>query len=252
MNLRPDDVRFDERGLVPAVVQDARTREVLTLAYMNEESLRRTLAERETWFWSRSRGGLWHKGETSGHTQRVVEVRLDCDSDALVVLVEPRGPACHTSARTCFHRQLGEAGPRESPASDKAGENGVPALEGELVSDEVVEVVAVGEVGGGAGEGFGVVVEKLFAVVESRRRERPENSYTTYLFEQGLNKILKKVGEESAETIIAAKDEDREALTCEMSDLVYHLVVLMIERGITLDALGRELARRGRGRVNDE
>jgi phosphoribosyl-ATP pyrophosphohydrolase/phosphoribosyl-AMP cyclohydrolase len=212
-----EDVRFDERGLVPAVVQDARTREVLTLAYMNEESLRRTLAERETWFWSRSRSELWHKGATSGHTQRVADVRLDCDGDAVVVLVEPRGPACHTGARSCF----GE-GEEAGPGSDTADDPG--------------------------GDDIGAVLERLFAVVEDRRRERPENSYTTYLFEQGLNKILKKVGEESAETIIAAKDEDAAALTAEMSDLIYHLVVLSVERGVTLGALAGELARRGQGR----
>jgi phosphoribosyl-AMP cyclohydrolase / phosphoribosyl-ATP pyrophosphohydrolase len=207
MNVRPEDVRFDERGLVPAVVQDARTREVLTLAYMNEESLRRTLSEGETWFWSRSRSELWHKGATSGHTQRVVEVRLDCDSDALVVLVEPRGPACHTGAVSCFG---GEGAPRAS--------------------------------------GVGPVLEELYAVVEGRRCEMPEGSYTTYLFEKGLNKILKKIGEEAAETIIAAKDEDLAALTSETADLVYHLLVLMVERGLTLDALGGELARRRGGK----
>ena len=213
MSVRLEDVRFDERGLVPAVVQDARTREVLTLAYMNEESLRRTLAEGETWFWSRSRSELWHKGATSGNTQRVVEVRLDCDADALVVLVEPRGPACHTGAVSCF---AGEA------AEDERGADGI-----------------------------GVVLEELYEVVTARRREMPAGSYTTYLFEKGLNKILKKVGEEAAETIIAAKDEDRRALTAETADLVYHLVVLMVERGLTLGELGGELARR-RGGKGDE
>ena len=264
MNFRLEDVRFDGRGLVPAVVQDARTREVLTLAYMNEESLRRTLAERETWFWSRSRGELWHKGSTSGHTQRVVEVLLDCDADALVVLVEPRGPACHTGARTCFQHQLAESAAGEPAASDKAGEKNASAGDGafgvshsvddvkEVGGAAVVEVRAAGEGSGtardfDAGEEFGAVVAKLFTLVEERRREMPENSYTTYLFRQGLNKILKKVGEESAETIIAAKDEDRGALTAELSDLVYHLVVLMVERGVTLGALAGELARRGRG-----
>ena len=211
MSLAIEEVRFDERGLVPVVVQDARTREVLTLAYMNAESLRRTLAEGETWFWSRSRGELWHKGATSGHTQRVVDIRLDCDGDALVVTVEPRGPACHTGARSCFGG--GEAAAAES---------------GAFVADD-----------------FGAVLGRLYELVEGRRRERPENSYTTYLFDQGLNKILKKVGEESAETIIAAKDEDAAALTAEMSDLIYHLVVLSVERGVTLGALAAELARRG-------
>ncbi len=208
MSVRPEDVRFDERGLVPAIVQDARTREVLTLAYMNEESLRRTLAEGQTWFWSRSRSELWHKGATSGNTQRVVEVRLDCDSDALVVLVEPRGPACHTGAVSCFGGEGFES----------------------------------------AAAGIGVVLEELYAVVEARRREMPAGSYTTYLFEKGLNKILKKVGEESAETIIAAKDGDREALTAETADLVYHLLVLLVERGVTMADLAGELARRRGGK----
>ena len=214
MTLKPEDVRFDERGLVPAVVQDARTREVLTLAYMNEESLRRTLAEGQTWFWSRSRSELWHKGATSGNTQRVVEVRLDCDGDALVVLVEPRGPACHTGAVSCFARDA--AGDAAEDERDAAG--------------------------------IGVVLEELYEVVAGRQREMPAGSYTTYLFEKGLNKILKKVGEEAAETIIAAKDDDRAALTAETADLVYHLVVLMVERGLTLEALGGELARRRGGK----
>jgi len=208
MSLNPSDVRFDERGLVPAIVQDARTREVLTLAYMNEESLRRTLAEGETWFWSRSRSELWHKGATSGNTQRVVEVRQDCDSDALVVLVEPRGPACHTGARSCFG---GEA--------------------------EDLNV--------------GAVLEEVYRIVSERRREMPEGSYTTYLFEKGLNKILKKVGEESAETIIAAKDGDDEALKAETADLLYHLIVMLVERGVTLEDVGRELSRRRKGKSDE-
>jgi phosphoribosyl-ATP pyrophosphohydrolase/phosphoribosyl-AMP cyclohydrolase len=206
MSLKPEDVRFDERGLVPAVVQDAHTREVLTLAYMNEESLRRTLEEGETWFWSRSRSELWHKGATSGNTQRVVEVRLDCDSDALVVLVEPRGPACHTGATSCF---------------------GVEAE--------------------GVGVNLGAMLEEVYRVVSERRRELPEGSYTTYLFEKGLNKILKKVGEESAETIIAAKDGDLEALKAETADLLYHLVVMLVERGLSLEDVGRVLAHRRKG-----
>jgi phosphoribosyl-ATP pyrophosphohydrolase/phosphoribosyl-AMP cyclohydrolase len=210
MSLNPSGVRFDERGLVPVVVQDARTREVLTLAYMNEESLRRTLEEGETWFWSRSRSELWHKGATSGNTQRVVEVRADCDADALVVLVEPRGPACHTGARSCFGSEEDE-----------------------------------GEVS------IGAALEEVYRVVNERRREMPEGSYTTYLFEKGLNKILKKVGEESAETIIAAKDGDAEALKAETADLLYHLVVLLVERGLTLEDVGRELARRRRGKGDE-
>lgn len=222
MNLNTKDVRFDERGLVPAIVQDASTREVLTLAYMNEDSLRRTLAEGETWFWSRSRSELWHKGATSGNTQRVVDMRLDCDRDAIVLLVEPRGPACHTGATSCFQKASTEV---QIEASRAAGTQ-----------------TACGEVSENAG--VGEVLEQLFEVVMARRREMPAGSYTTYLFEKGLNKILKKVGEESAETIIAAKDDDLNALTCETADLVYHLFVLMVERGLTLEDLSRELARR--------
>jgi phosphoribosyl-ATP pyrophosphohydrolase/phosphoribosyl-AMP cyclohydrolase len=225
VELDPSSVRFDERGLVPAIVQDARTLEVLTLAYMNEESLRRTLAEGETWFWSRSRRALWHKGETSGHMQRVVAVRLDCDTDALVVLVEPAGPACHTGQRSCFHRRIaGDA--RTRLGEDAAGAN-------ESASEPA---------------DFGEAIRHLYAVVEGRRREMPADSYTTYLFEQGLNKILKKVGEESAETIIAAKDNDAVALASEISDLIYHLVVLLVERGQTLGAVAEELRRRAGGK----
>jgi phosphoribosyl-ATP pyrophosphohydrolase/phosphoribosyl-AMP cyclohydrolase len=227
MSLKAEDVRFDERGLVPAVVQDSRTREVLTLAYMNEESLRRTLSEGETWFWSRSRSELWHKGATSGHTQRVVDVRLDCDSDALVVLVEPRGPACHTGAASCFHKEVEGLRATESLQAEEAQTRG----------------------DGGAEDGdIGAVLEQLYETVAARRREMPEGSYTTYLFEKGLNKILKKVGEESAETIIAAKDGDLKALTLETADLVYHLIVLSVERGLTLEALSRELVRRRKGK----
>lgn len=230
-------IKFDERGLVPAVVQDARTGEVLTLAYMNAESLARTLAAGETWFWSRSRATLWHKGATSGHTQRVVSVRADCDGDALLVTVEPRGPACHTGARTCFHQEFDDALPRatgaamERAASDDAGGSG--GTSAQSVPD------------------LGAQLRQLYAVIEERRAQRPAGSYTTYLFEQGLDKILKKIGEEAAETIIAAKNEDANALAAETSDLLYHLLVLLVERGVPLAEIGAELARRENKR-NDE
>jgi phosphoribosyl-ATP pyrophosphohydrolase/phosphoribosyl-AMP cyclohydrolase len=243
-NFKPDEVRFDERGLVPAIVQDARTRKVLTLAYMNEESLRRTLAEGETWFWSRSRAELWHKGATSGHTQRVVELRLDCDSDALVVLVEPRGPACHTGAVSCFDTQLEGRSPAETlRAEDERTNVERQAGEARASLSSQSEGAQSGVVRSNEGD-IGEVLRELYGVIEGRRREMPEGSYTTYLFEKGLNKILKKVGEESAETIIAAKDGDPDALTLETADLVYHLLVLLVERGLTLEALSRELARR--------
>jgi len=220
MKIAIADIKFDERGLVPAIVQDANTLEVLTLAYMNQESLERTLTEHETWFWSRSRKSLWHKGETSGNKQRVVAVSLDCDYDALRVLVVPEGPACHTGAQTCFHNELKEA---SNEARAEVGTDGSKADLGEVLTS-------------------------LHSLIESRKRERPEGSYTTYLFDQGLDKILKKVGEESAETIIAAKNDDRLALVNESADLLYHLLVLFVQRGLTLDELRHELlSRRGKG-----
>jgi phosphoribosyl-ATP pyrophosphohydrolase/phosphoribosyl-AMP cyclohydrolase len=215
MKIAIEDVSFDAAGLIPVVVQDARTRQVLTLAYMNAESLAKTIESNETWFWSRSRSRLWHKGETSGNTQRVVDVRLDCDLDALTVLVVPSGPACHTGAESCFHNEI-----QSGRAVD---------------TDSVVDPGALGD-----------VLQNLYALIESRKRERPEGSYTTYLFDQGLDKILKKVGEESAETIIAAKNDDRDALVKESSDLLYHLVVLLVERGLSLGEVRDELVSRGK------
>ncbi|HEY4424888.1 MAG TPA: bifunctional phosphoribosyl-AMP cyclohydrolase/phosphoribosyl-ATP diphosphatase HisIE [Pyrinomonadaceae bacterium] len=198
-----DEIRFDERGLIPAVVQDAATREVLTLAYMNRESLARTIETKQTWFWSRSRNELWHKGEISGNTQEVVSLALDCDADAIVVLVKPAGPACHTGAVSCFDI-------------------------------------------GAQPQSLGALLDQLYELIQSRERERPAGSYTTYLFEEGLDKILKKVGEESAETIIAAKNDDVGRLTAESADLLYHLIVLLVARGVSLTDIAQELAERGK------
>ena len=209
MNL--DEIRFDEQGLVPAIIQDALTTEVLTLAYMNEESLRRTIETGETWFWSRSRAQLWHKGETSGNTQRVVSVTVDCDGDALRILVLPNGPACHKGEESCFHDVI-----HENPNAIEQRRDG----------------------------SIGDVLNELYSVIESRQRELPEGSYTAYLFEQGLDKILKKLGEESSETIIAAKNEDRDAFIRESCDLLYHLLVLFAEREVSLAEVRDELARR--------
>ncbi|WP_187443804.1 bifunctional phosphoribosyl-AMP cyclohydrolase/phosphoribosyl-ATP diphosphatase HisIE [Sutcliffiella horikoshii] len=192
-------VKFDEKGLIPAIVQDASTKEVLTLAYMNGESLVKTVETRETWFWSRSRGELWHKGATSGNTQRVVEMRYDCDQDAVLVLVEPNGPACHKGEETCFH-----------------------------------EVVLNGEAGASA-KGTTAILSRLESVIASRAVDKPAGSYTTYLFEEGVDKILKKVGEEAAEVIIAAKNRDRGELTWEVADLLFHVMVLLREQDVSLD-----------------
>jgi phosphoribosyl-ATP pyrophosphohydrolase/phosphoribosyl-AMP cyclohydrolase len=212
MKIELEELRFDDQGLIPVVVQNARTLQVLTLAYMNAESLNRTLDSHETWFWSRSRSCLWHKGETSGNTQRVVDVLVDCDNDALTVLVVPSGPACHTGAETCFHNDIG--------------------------FDTLIENQGDKE------RNLGEVLDGLYRVVESRQRERPAASYTTYLFDQGVDKILKKVGEESAETIIAAKNEDRDGLAKESADLLYHLLVLFVERGLSLEDVSAELRAR--------
>lgn len=198
-----DKVKFDEHGLIPAIVQDVCTREVLTLAYMNRESLTRTIESQQTWFWSRSRGELWHKGETSGNTQQVVSITPDCDGDALVVMVQPEGPACHTGAVSCFETET--------------------------------HATAIG-----------AVLDQLHDLIERRERERPGDSYTTYLFDEGLDKILKKLGEETAETIIAAKNEEQDRLVSEVSDLVYHLLVLLVARGVSLEAIAKELEQRRR------
>jgi phosphoribosyl-ATP pyrophosphohydrolase/phosphoribosyl-AMP cyclohydrolase len=170
------------------------------------------LATKETWFWSRSRGELWHKGETSGNKQHVVDVLLDCDSDAILVRVKPEGPACHTGKTSCFHQ----------------------VIHGE----EVARIES--------SNNLGEVLSALYTLIEGRKRDRPEGSYTAYLFNEGLDKILKKVGEESSEAIIAAKNADKSALSRECCDLLYHLLVLLVERGVTLDELQEELVRRHR------
>jgi phosphoribosyl-AMP cyclohydrolase / phosphoribosyl-ATP pyrophosphohydrolase len=184
-----DEIDFDDRGLVPVVAQDAASGEVLMLAWADREALERTRTTGDAHYFSRSRQAIWRKGETSGHVQRVRAMRADCDSDAVLYLVDQTGPACHTGERTCFHRQL-------------------------LGSAE-------------AGSGAGRVLDRLAAVVARRDEERPEGSYTTYLFEQGIDKVLKKVGEESAEVIIAAKNGSAEELRNETADLLYHLLVLL-------------------------
>jgi len=195
MNDILENAKFGADGLIPAVVQDAHTREVLTVAYMNKEALQLTLERRETYLWSRSRQQLWHKGETSGNSQKVTKISLDCDNDAVLVEVEPLGPACHTGAYSCFGVE--------------------PELEG--------------------------VLQELYSVIEQRKEKRPDGSYTTYLFNSGLDKILKKVGEEATETIVAAKNSDSGRLISETGDLFYHLLVLLVERGVTLDEISKEL-----------
>jgi len=198
-----DELKFDENGLIPAIVVDAENGKVLTLAYMNRESLAISMEKGLTCFWSRSRQTLWLKGETSGNYQHIVSIAADCDGDALLVKVEKDGPACHTGEESCFHRPLWQ-------------------------SDERHEFS----------------LEGLMELIRGRKTEKKEGSYTTYLFEKGLDKILKKVGEESTEVIIAAKDRDRKETIYEIADLTYHVMVLMIESGISLEDIHRELAGR--------
>lgn len=196
-------LKFDENGLIPAVVQDYVTHEVLTLAYMNEESLRVTLVEKRTCFYSRSRKCLWRKGETSGNTQRVVSVMADCDGDALVVQVKKAGPACHTGAESCFFDELFE--------------------------DEDVRPFSL---------------SGLMELIAGRKIHPQEGSYTTYLFEKGRDKILKKVGEECTEVLIAGAKNDKEETVYELGDLMYHAMVLMVDMGVSLEDVTRELAKR--------
>jgi phosphoribosyl-AMP cyclohydrolase / phosphoribosyl-ATP pyrophosphohydrolase len=230
------NLTFDESGLITTIVQDDQTNEVLMAAYMNAESLARTLQTGETWFWSRSRQELWHKGATSGHTQEVVDVRLDCDGDALLVRVNPHGPACHTGERTCFFRGKQEMTELQSKEAEVRNN---PKIESAPSPVSLVNVAALD---------LGILLQNLFKLIQERKDQRPEGSYTSYLFNSGLDKILKKVGEESAETIIAAKNADledgRTQLTSEISDLLYHLLVLMVEREVSLQDILNELNNR--------
>ncbi len=207
-----DAVRFDERGLVPAVVQDARTGQVLMLAYMNRDALERTLQTGEAHFWSRSRQALWHKGATSGNTQKVVDIRLDCDGDALLLLVEPRGPACHTGAVSCFFRGY------------------------RLVEEDREE------------DAQGDFLATLYRVLEDRKRNPRPGSYTARLLEQGTVQVLKKVGEEAVEVLLAAQYQDDTRLVEEVADLLYHVLVLLVAQEVPWSRVVQELRSRHRPR----
>ncbi len=197
------ELRFDEKGLIPAIVVDVWSRKVLTLAYMNEESLKISMEEKRTCFWSRSRQELWRKGETSGNVQHIVSITADCDRDALIVLVDKEGPACHLGTDSCFNDPV-------------------------YINEDAEDFTFDG----------------LFELLKDRKEKLPENSYTTYLFQKGLDKILKKVGEESTEVIIAGKAEDKAETIYEIADLAYHVMVLMTEMGITPDDIRKELSKR--------
>ena len=201
--LNIDELKFDEKGLIPAVVVDAHSKKVLTVAYMNKESLKISMEKELTCFYSRSRDELWLKGETSGNYQHIVSITADCDKDALTVVVEKDGPACHTGSDSCFTNTVFESENRAEFSMDG-----------------------------------------LYALLEGRKKEMPEGSYTTYLFQKGMDKILKKVGEESTEVIIAGKDNDKKETVYEIADLAYHVMVMMVEMGISVDDVRRELASR--------
>ncbi|MEX2414633.1 MAG: bifunctional phosphoribosyl-AMP cyclohydrolase/phosphoribosyl-ATP diphosphatase HisIE [Paenibacillaceae bacterium] len=207
-------IRWDDNGLVSTIIQDVSTKDVLMLAYMNRDSLQQSINSGQTWFWSRSRNELWNKGATSGHTQTISWLRYDCDADALLIGVEQTGAACHTGNSSCFYRQadLTTGGP--SSVVDEAAAN--PAW----------------------------ILSTLEATIAQRDELRPEGAYTTYLFEKGIDKILKKVGEETAEVIIAAKNRDTDELRYESSDLIFHLMVLWRESGLSLEAVLGELSSR--------
>jgi len=206
-----EEIRFDERGLVPVIAQDAKTGAVLTLAYANREALTRTLSSGEAHYYSRSRQELWRKGLSSGNTQRVVEVRLDCDADALLYRVEPRGPACHTGEESCFFTVI---------AGDEAG----------VGSGGTQPTSASQGARGDGGADFGAVVDGLAATIARRHREMPEGSYTAKLLGGGTERVAQKVGEEAVEVVVAALTSER--LAEEAADLVYHLLVLLEERGV--------------------
>ena len=198
-----DELKFDEKGLIPAIVVDAMTKRVLTLAYMNKESLLISMEKKKTCFFSRSRQELWLKGETSGNYQNIVSITADCDKDALVVVVEPEGPACHLGTESCFEN---------------------PVWENEDLHE--------------------FSLQNLMTMLVGRKIEKKEGSYTTYLFEKGIDKILKKVGEECTEVIIAGKADDKKETIYEIADLTYHVMVLMIQMGISLEDIHKELASR--------
>lgn len=208
-----NEIKYDAQGLVPAVVQDTQSKEVLMLAYMNEESVKLSVESGYTWFWSRSRNELWNKGATSGHKQKIVSMTYDCDGDTLLVKVIQAGPACHTGSYSCFTNDL-------------------------AVTDQAQTQAALAE------QDRFAMLSALEHTIAERYAERPEGTYTTYLFDKGVDKILKKIGEESAEVIIATKNNDNDELRSEATDLIFHLSVLMRERGLSWDDIMGELKRR--------
>lgn len=198
-----NELKFDDKGLIPAIVQDVTNGKVLMLAYMNQESIEKSIATKETWFWSRSRQELWNKGATSGNTQKIVEMQYDCDADSILINVIQKGNACHTGEYSCFFNTIIEKD--DVDYSDDS------------------------------------ILDRLYNLIMDRKNNPQEGSYTNYLFDKGIDKILKKVGEESAEVIIGAKNDDKDEIVYETCDLIYHMLVMLIDRGINLDTIKHEL-----------
>ena len=215
-----DELKFDEKGLIPAIVVDTETKKVLTLAYMNKESLGISLEKELTCFFSRSRQELWLKGETSGNYQHIVSITADCDKDALVVEVKKDGPACHLGTDSCFTNPVFEKEDNKTTGVDLAANDNTAATSSNFSLDS------------------------LYELLEGRKKDLPEGSYTTYLFQKGIDKILKKIGEESTEVIIAAKADDKKETIYEIADLAYHIMVMMVEMGISVEDIKEELASR--------
>lgn len=255
-------IRWSPDGLVTAVVQDAASKDVLMVAYMNREALKLTVESGDTWFWSRSRKELWHKGATSGNVQKVESLAYDCDADTLLLKVVPQGPACHTGSNSCFYRELPPNGAADNAVSSsgQAADNGtsgggealaaVSARGAEEYVGSSLRGVEREEAKGWRKDGAVdaqdrfAILAKLESTIAERELERPEGAYTTYLFDKGVDKILKKVGEEAGEVIIAAKNRSPEELRYEVSDLIYHLLVLLQEQKLPLDDVLAELDRR--------
>jgi len=275
-----DGLKYDAAGLIPAIVQDARTGAVLMVAYMNREAVRRTLDSGETWFWSRSRRQFWHKGETSGNVQKVREVYYDCDRDTLLVKVEQKGAACHEGYFSCFHYRVypgdgvtvvgerqfdpekvygktagtegrqavspenvpGVGQPAAAGVEEKAGGSDVPGAMAAGPGAKGAPPEAAG--GDGPRQSGPQVLADLYRIILARRESRPEGSYTARLFDRGLDKILKKVGEEATELVIGAKNANRREVIAEAADLLYHLLVLLAARGVAPEAVYAELAGR--------
>ena len=205
-----DGLKFDSNGLIPAIIRDDSSGEVLMMAYMNRESLEKTLDTGYTWFYSRSRKEFWNKGATSGNTQKVLDVSYDCDADCLLIQVEQKGVACHTGEKSCFYNKI----------------------------------IAAEKEAGSEPENLGETLKAVYEVILDRQQKRPEKSYTTYLFDKGQDKILKKIGEEAAEIIIASKSDNKEEVIYECGDFIYHMLVLLANHGLTLDDLAKELNKR--------